>query len=74
MKFELDTFGDMTLTPGGQPQSAAQVIRDFSAQAQLADQVGANHFNVGEHHRDDYAISAPEMVLAGIAGVTKTFN
>ncbi|MGB0372722.1 MAG: LLM class flavin-dependent oxidoreductase [Opitutales bacterium] len=71
MKFGLDTFGDMTVTTDGHAKSAAQVIRDVSAQAQLADQLGIDHFNVGEHHRDDYAVSAPDMVLAGIAGVTK---
>lgn len=70
--FGLDTFGDMTLDDNGQPISAAQVIRNVVEQAILADSVGINHFNVGEHHRDDYAVSAPDTVLAGIA--TKTEN
>ena len=70
IKFGLDTFGDMSLDDAGNPVSAGQVIRDVVSQAKLADEVGLNNFNVGEHHRDDYAISAPDSVLAGIATVT----
>jgi alkanesulfonate monooxygenase SsuD/methylene tetrahydromethanopterin reductase-like flavin-dependent oxidoreductase (luciferase family) len=71
LEFGLDTFGDMTVDENGQKQSAAQAIRNAVEQAVLADQLGLNHFNVGEHHRDDYAVSAPDTVLAGIATVTK---
>jgi probable LLM family oxidoreductase len=39
-------------------------------QAKLAEEVGLNSFNIGEHHRDDYAVSAPDTILAGIATVT----
>ena len=67
----LDTFGDVTLGPDGEPLPHHQVIRDVVAQAVLADQVGLDVFNVGEHHRDDYAITAPDVVLAGAAGVTE---
>ena len=66
----LDTFGDMTLTGDGQAKPAAQVIRDVVEQAVLADSLGLDYFGVGEHHRDDFAISAPDMVLAAIAGRT----
>jgi probable LLM family oxidoreductase len=71
LRFGLDTFGDMSLDDAGNPVSAAQVIRDVVAQAVLADQIGLDNFNVGEHHRDDYSISAPDTVLAGIATVTE---
>lgn len=70
ISFGLDTFGDMSLDDNGNPVSAAQVIRNVVEQAKLAEEVGLNSFNVGEHHRDDYAISAPDTVLAGIATVT----
>ncbi|WP_427017689.1 LLM class flavin-dependent oxidoreductase [Pseudarthrobacter sp. P1] len=75
-KFELglDTFGDMTLDASGEPKAAAESIRDVVAQAVLADSLGLDFFGVGEHHRDDYAISAPDMVLAAIAGQTKTIR
>ncbi len=67
IRFGLDTFGDMTVDDNGQPISAGQVIRNLVDQAVLADSLGINNFNIGEHHRDDYAVSAPDTVLAGIA-------
>jgi probable LLM family oxidoreductase len=70
LQFGLDTFGDMSLDDEGRPVSAGQVIRDVVEQAKLAEEVGLNSFNIGEHHRDDYAVSAPDTILAGIATVT----
>ncbi len=70
LQFGLDTFGDMSLDDQGQPVAAGQVIRDVVEQAKLAEEVGLNSFNIGEHHRDDYAVSAPDTILAGIATVT----
>ena len=66
----LDTFGDVTLDREGQPKPAAQVIRDVVEQAVLADSLGLDYFGIGEHHRDDFAISSPDMVLSAIAGQT----
>jgi len=71
LEFGLDTFGDMTVDDNGLKQSAGYAIRNVVAQAVLADELGLNHFNIGEHHRDDYAVSAPDTILAGIATVTK---
>ncbi len=70
----LDTFGDITEDAAGKPLSAAQVIRDVVDEAVLADQVGVDFFGVGEHHRADFAISAPEVVLAAIAGRTELIH
>jgi probable LLM family oxidoreductase len=70
LDFGLDTFGDVTEEPDGRPRSQAQVLRDVVAQGVLADQVGVDAFGVGEHHRDDFAVSAPEVVLAAIASRT----
>ena len=67
----LDTFGDVTLDAEGRPLSDAAVIRNVIAEAVLADQVGVDFIGVGEHHRDDFAVSSPEMVLAAIAGRTE---
>ena len=71
--FELgiDTFGDVTFGPDGQLLSQAETLRQVVEQAALADQVGLDAFGVGEHHRPDFAISAPEVVLGAIAGRTK---
>lgn len=72
LQFGLDTFGDVTLDPAtGEPLAHAQVIRNLVAEAELADRVGVDAFGIGEHHRDDFAVSAPEMVLAAIASRTE---
>jgi probable LLM family oxidoreductase len=66
----LDTFGDITAGADGQPQHPARVIREVIEQGVLADRLGVDAFGVGEHHRPDFAVSAPEIVLAAIAGRT----
>jgi probable LLM family oxidoreductase len=71
IEFGLDTFGDVTNGPDGKPLHAAQVIRNLVDQAVLADEVGVDVIGVGEHHRADFAVSSPEMVLSTIAGRTK---
>jgi probable LLM family oxidoreductase len=67
----LDTFGDVTLDADNRPLPHARVLRDVIAEAELADQVGVDFFGVGEHHRPDFAISAPEVLLGAIAGRTE---
>ncbi|GAA2182361.1 LLM class flavin-dependent oxidoreductase [Brooklawnia cerclae] len=71
VEFGIDTFGDVTDDPAGDRLSQAQVIRNVVAEGVLADQVGLEHIGIGEHHRDDFAISAPDMVLAAIAARTE---
>jgi alkanesulfonate monooxygenase SsuD/methylene tetrahydromethanopterin reductase-like flavin-dependent oxidoreductase (luciferase family) len=66
----LDTFGDIQAGPDGQALSAAQTIRNVVDEAVLADQVGVYCIGLGEHHRPDFAISAPEVLLGGIAART----
>jgi probable LLM family oxidoreductase len=66
----IDTFGDVTLDEREQPLTQAQTLRHVLDEAVLADQVGLHFFGVGEHHRPDFAVSAPEVVLAAIAGKT----
>jgi probable LLM family oxidoreductase len=70
LELGLDTFGDVTLGTDGAPSSHAQVVREVVEQGVLADLVGVDFFGVGEHHRDDFAISAPEVALAAIAART----
>ncbi len=70
LELGLDTFGDVTSGPDGTPVPHAQVVRDVIEQGVLADQSGVDYFGVGEHHRADYAVSSPEMVLATLAGRT----
>ncbi|MFC7052109.1 LLM class flavin-dependent oxidoreductase [Hansschlegelia quercus] len=70
LELGLDTFGDVTLGADGAPSSHAQVVREVVEQGVLADASGVDFFGVGEHHRDDFAISAPEVALAAIAART----
>jgi len=70
LEFGLDTFGDVTAGPDGRLKSQAQVIRDLVEEGVLADRLGVDFIGVGEHHRDDFAVSAPEVVLAAIAART----
>jgi len=70
LELGLDTFGDVTYGSDGRPISDAQAVRDVIEQASLADRLGVDAFGVGEHHRPDFSISAPEVVLAAIASRT----
>ena len=71
LELGLDTFGDVTNGPNGAPLPQAQVLRDVVEEAVLADSLGIDFIGVGEHHRADFAISSPEVLLAAIASRTK---
>ena len=71
LELGLDTFGDVTTGTDGKPLPHAQVIRNLIDEAVLADQLGIDFIGIGEHHRADFAVSAPEVVLAAIAGRTR---
>jgi probable LLM family oxidoreductase len=73
-KFGLHTFGDVTADAGGALLPQAQVIRNVVAEGVLADEIGIDFFGVGEHHRADFAVSAPDVVLAAIAGQTSRMH
>ena len=69
-EFGLDTFGDVTRDASGALKPQAQVLREVVDEAVLAERAGLDCFGVGEHHRPDFAISAPEVMLAAIAART----
>jgi probable LLM family oxidoreductase len=71
IEFGLDTFGGVTRDANGEPVAHPQVIRDLIDDAVVADETGLDFFGVGEHHRPDFAVSSPEMVLAAIASRTE---
>ena len=73
-EFGIDTFGDVTHDAAGHRLSHAQVVRNVVEEGVLADQVGLHSIGLGEHHRDDYAVSAPEILLAAIAARTRTLR
>jgi alkanesulfonate monooxygenase SsuD/methylene tetrahydromethanopterin reductase-like flavin-dependent oxidoreductase (luciferase family) len=70
IEFGLNTFGDVTLGTDGRPLHDAQVIRNVIVEACLAEVSGVDFFGIGEHHRPDFAVSSPDVVLAVIAGRT----
>jgi len=74
LELGLDTFGDVTAGPDGKPLPHAQVLRNVLDEAVLADSLGIDFIGVGEHHRADFAISAPEVILAAIASRTRRIH
>ncbi|WP_448257426.1 LLM class flavin-dependent oxidoreductase [Microbacterium aurum] len=70
----LDTFGDIMIGEDGERLSDAQTIRDIVDQAVVADEVGLSFFGVGEHHRHEFAVSSPEIVLAAAAARTERIH
>ena len=71
LELGLHSFGDIATDIDGTQLTHAEVIRNVIEEAVLADEVGVDFFGIGEHHRADYAVSAPEIVLAIIAGRTR---
>ena len=68
MELGVYSFGEV---PDGSAGSAAQRLRDLVEEIELADQVGLDVFGVGEHHRPDFSVSAPAVVLAAAAERTR---
>src|SRR5687768_18133016 len=64
-------LGIYTFAPQGPDLSAREAMRDLVEQIALADQVGLDVFGVGEHHRPDFAVSAPAVVLGAAAARTE---
>ncbi len=68
-------FGDLAFDQNtGKYQDAGEKIREILQQIKLMDEVGIDVFAMGEHHRADYAVSSPEMVLAAAASITKNIK
>ena len=64
----------MTRDESGELVSDAETIRNVVDQAVLADEVGLSFFGVGEHHRPEFAVSSPEIVLAAAAARTTSIH
>jgi len=75
MELGLITFADMQPEQlSGGSVNAHQRIKDLLEEIQLADELGLDVFGIGEHHRPDYAVSAPAVVLAAAAAITKNIR
>ncbi|MDQ1733961.1 MAG: hypothetical protein QOH56_212, partial [Pseudonocardiales bacterium] len=74
LEFGIDTFGDRTSDQEGRLQTHAQTIRNVVEQGVLAEQVGVDFIGIGEHHTDDFPLSAADVVLAAIAARTRSIH
>lgn len=71
MQLGVYSFGDATADPRtGRAVDVGQRVRDLVEEIVLADQVGLDVFGVGEHHRPDFPVSSPAVVLAAAASRT----
>jgi len=72
MELGIGMFGDLQIDPQtGKIQSNQQRIQEIIEEIKLMDEVGVDFFGMGEHHREDYAVASPEIILAAAATVTK---
>jgi probable LLM family oxidoreductase len=74
MELGVGMFGDNHYAKDGKPQSPGQRLRELIEEIKLMDEVGLDFYGIGEHHRPDYAVSAPEIILAAAASVTKNIK
>ena len=74
MELGLYTFAEATPDANGEIVSPQQRLHDLMEEIELADQVGLDVFGVGEHHRPDYVVSSPAVVLAAAAVRTKNIR
>src|SRR6266702_3884748 len=74
MELGIYTFAETTPDSTGHTISPQRRLRDLLEEIELADQVGLDVFGVGEHHRPDFAVSAPAVVLAAAAERTRTIR
>ena len=74
MELGVGMFGDNHYDANGKPQSAGERLRELIEEIKLMDEVGLDFYGIGEHHRPDYAVSTPEIILAAAATVTKNIK
>lgn len=74
MELGIGMFGDNHYDSNGKPLPAGERLRELIEEIKLMDEVGIDFFGIGEHHRPDYAVSVPEIVLAAASTVTKNIK
>ena len=75
MELGIGMFGDVSLdTKTGKYRDASVKLNEILEQVKLMDQVGLDVFAMGEHHRADYAVSSPEILLAAAASITNNIK
>lgn len=75
MELGIGMFGDLAFDPQTRTtESPGKKLQEILEEIKLADDLGLDVFGLGEHHRPDYAISTPEIVLAAAASITKNIK
>jgi probable LLM family oxidoreductase len=71
MELGIGMFGDLNVKANGETQPTGERLKELIEEIKLMDETGIDFYGIGEHHRADYAVSAPEIILAAAATVTK---
>ncbi len=74
MELGIGMFGDLQHDEAGKIQPAKVRLQEIIEEVKLMDQLGLDFFGIGEHHRPDYAVSVPEIILAAASTVTKNIK
>ena len=74
MELGIGMFGDLHIDKKGEIQPAGQRLKELIEEIKLMDEVGLDFYGIGEHHRPDYAVSTPEIIIAAAATVTKNIK
>ncbi|MHC5310088.1 LLM class flavin-dependent oxidoreductase [Myroides sp. LJL116] len=75
MEIGISMFGDLRFDPTtNKYQPAGEKLQQIIEEVKLMDEVGLDVFGIGEHHRPDYAVSTPEIVLSAASSVTKNIK
>src|SRR5262249_9831265 len=74
MELGIGMFGDQHINKNGDIQPTGDRLRELIEEIKLMDETGLDFYGIGEHHRPDYAVSAPEIILAAASTVTKNIK
>ena len=74
MELGIGMFGDVHINKNGETQPAGERLRELIEEIKLMDETGLDFYGIGEHHRPDYAVSAPEIILAAASTITKNIK
>ncbi|HEY4876892.1 MAG TPA: Atu2307/SP_0267 family LLM class monooxygenase [Puia sp.] len=71
MELGIDMFGDLHIGENGSTQPSGERLQELMEEIKLMDEAGLDFFGIGEHHREEYVVSVPEIILAAAATITK---
>jgi probable LLM family oxidoreductase len=74
MELGIGMFGDLNIDSNGKTQPAGKRLQELIEEIKLMDEVGLDFYGIGEHHRPDYVVSTPEIILAAASTVTKNIK